>query len=298
MWMTLKPPSRYRQVFTAEAKGRLTARSTKSSLVIAKSDIRPRAEGLLHLPRHTLLVTLSGGTKVTETRFMPGPKYKGFDRPGDVSFIPAHMERRSCFEDGCFEWASLTFNAELAPPAFTWGSNGNGFVVPPFTNRSDPLLQQLMVSLKCDLEIGGGLDALYLDSVTDFVLHYLVRRYAKSDILYQSKTTALDDHRFRKVRDYIDSHLDTDIRLSDLAAIADLEATYFIRAFKSATGLTPYRFLLEKRTQHAARLLAETDMPIADIAYQSGFSNQSHLTSVFGKIMGTTPAVFRRTMNG
>lgn len=296
--MTPKPPSRYRQVFTAEAKGPLTARSPKSTLLIAKSDFRSKAEGFLHIPRHTLLVTLSGGTKITETRFVSGPKYRGFDKPGDVSFIPAHMERCSRFEEGSFEWASLTFEAEVDSLAFAGDSGGSDFVIPPFTNRSDPLLKQLMVSLKSDLELSGGLDALYLDSVTDFILHYLVRRYAKSNFPNQSKAASLDDHRFRKVREYIDSHLDTDIRLSDLAAIAGLESTYFIRAFKSATGLTPYQFLLEKRTQHAARLLAETDMPIVDIAYQSGFSNQSHLTLVFGRIMGTTPAVFRRAMNG
>lgn len=292
------PTPRYRQVFTAEAKDRLTARSTKSSLVIAKSQFQSDAEGDLHLPRHTLLVTLSGGTKVTETRFVSGPKYSGFDKPGDVSFIPAHMERRSCFREGAFEWAALTFDEDANSPVFIRRPNGNGLGIPPFTNRSDPFLKQLMFTLKRDLQVSGCLDALYLDCVTDFVRHYLVRRYAKSNTAYQPRTTALDGLRFRKVRAYIDSHLDTDIRLSDLAAIADLEASYFIRAFKSATGLTPYQFLLEKRIQHAARLLAETNMPIADIAYKSGFSNQSHLTSVFGKIMGTTPAVFRKTVNG
>jgi AraC family transcriptional regulator len=90
------------------------------------------------------------------------------------------------------------------------------------------------------------------------------------------------------------AHLDQELTLEQLAAVAGLSAGHFLRAFKRATGQTPHRYLVERRLEQAQRLLAATADPIADIAYACGFSSQSHMTDRFTRELGIAPARYRR----
>lgn len=79
-----------------------------------------------------------------------------------------------------------------------------------------------------------------------------------------------------------------------LAAACGFSRGHFIRAFKQTTGLPPYRWLLNERVRRACALLDGTSFPVADIALQCGFSDQAHLTRIFSKLMGISPAAWRR----
>lgn len=84
------------------------------------------------------------------------------------------------------------------------------------------------------------------------------------------------------------------ISLAMLAREAGLTPSGFIRAFKRATGRTPYRFILEERVRIAQTLLSGTKLPIAEIALATGFASQSHLGTTFRAIAGTTPGRWRQ----
>ncbi len=64
--------------------------------------------------------------------------------------------------------------------------------------------------------------------------------------------------------------------------------------FKSSTGMTPHRWLLDARIGRAKQLLLDGDLPLAEVALETGFSEQSHLTRVFRSLVGTTPAAWQR----
>ncbi|RCS23077.1 AraC family transcriptional regulator [Phyllobacterium salinisoli] len=83
------------------------------------------------------------------------------------------------------------------------------------------------------------------------------------------------------------------LTVADLAEVCGLSSSHFISAFTQTFGQAPYGYLLNLRIAHAERLLAERDMTIAQAAYLSGFSSQSHLTSAMKKIRGATPFIFR-----
>ena len=85
-----------------------------------------------------------------------------------------------------------------------------------------------------------------------------------------------------------------DTSLSELAALCGLSRSYFVRAFKQITGIPPHRWLLAQRVKRAQELLRGSKLPIIEIAAACGFADQSHLTRVFSRALGISPAAWRR----
>jgi AraC-like DNA-binding protein len=105
----------------------------------------------------------------------------------------------------------------------------------------------------------------------------------------------LQKWRLRRVAEYVDSHLSKKITLSDLAAVAGLSRMHFASQFRIATGLRPHEYLLRKRIRRADELLRHTTMTIVEVALSVGFQTQAHFTTVFKRIVGSTPAQWRNT---
>jgi AraC-like DNA-binding protein len=97
----------------------------------------------------------------------------------------------------------------------------------------------------------------------------------------------------RRVQDYIDAHLSEDINVQVLASLVGLSSCYFARAFKQSVGTTPHHYLMERRLRFSKKLLIETELPLAQIAVESGFSDQSHFSRRFRRVFGITPRSFR-----
>jgi AraC-like DNA-binding protein len=97
-----------------------------------------------------------------------------------------------------------------------------------------------------------------------------------------------------RVRDYVETHLAEPIGLEALANITGLSRCYFARAFKRSMGMPPHHYLMQRRLECAKRLLAETNMSLAQIALESGFSDQSHFSRRFRDRIGLTPRAYRR----
>jgi transcriptional regulator GlxA family with amidase domain len=98
----------------------------------------------------------------------------------------------------------------------------------------------------------------------------------------------------RRVREHVEQRLSESIHLPDLARIAGLSACHFARAFKQSTGMPPHRFLVSRRVERAKQLIRQTNRPMADIALDVGFADQSHFTRRFAAVTGSTPHAFRQ----
>jgi AraC family transcriptional regulator len=97
--------------------------------------------------------------------------------------------------------------------------------------------------------------------------------------------------------DYIHHHLDQDITVTDLAAIANMSRYYFASLFKQSTGVAPYQYVLIQRVERAKQLLKQPEFSLAEIASASGFANQSHFTRQFRQLTGVTPKTYRDTLS-
>ncbi|NJM35611.1 MAG: helix-turn-helix transcriptional regulator [Rhodomicrobium sp.] len=94
--------------------------------------------------------------------------------------------------------------------------------------------------------------------------------------------------------DHIDANLAEPISLSDLAAVACISAYHFARNFKIEMGISPLAFVTQRRVERAKRLLQGSGLTLAQVAYDCGFANQSHFTTVFRKHTGQTPGAYRK----
>ncbi len=98
----------------------------------------------------------------------------------------------------------------------------------------------------------------------------------------------------RRAYDLLRAHYAEPLSLADLAAATGRHPAYIATAFRQAYGETVGDCLRRLRVEHASRALAQSDMPLVEVAPSAGFGNQSHLTRVFKRATGLTPAAFRR----
>jgi AraC family transcriptional regulator len=98
----------------------------------------------------------------------------------------------------------------------------------------------------------------------------------------------------RRVTTHIETSLHETITTEDLARIARLSTFHFARSFKRSFGESPHRYVLRRRTERAQGLMLTTDTPLGQIALDCGLADQSHLTRLFQRFVGESPAAWRR----
>ena len=135
-------------------------------------------------------------------------------------------------------------------------------------------------------------DAILIDQGVVMLIEYLIDKagYPRK----RRREMRLDRAIVRQIYEYIESNLQYEITLGDLASIAGFSIAHFARAFKLTVGKSPYAYVLAARIQRAKDILHATEKPIADVALDCGFSSQAHLTSLFARLVGTTPGRFRK----
>lgn len=157
----------------------------------------------------------------------------------------------------------------------------------------DPLIYQIGLALKAELEKNRYSSRLYAESAATFLINHLFQNYAFSKQQEQIITSGLPKYKLQQIIDYILANLDCNIGLTDLADLAQMSLSHFSRLFKQSTGCSPHQFLIKCRVERAKELLVKSELSIIDITYKVGFANQGHLTNHFKRLLGVTPKVFR-----
>jgi AraC family transcriptional regulator len=137
---------------------------------------------------------------------------------------------------------------------------------------------------------------VYVDYLSRLLSARLLRRYSDRAPLQPTACGSLTSTQMARVEDFIEEHLSSSLSLDDLAGACDLSPSYFARRFKCSTGVPPHQYLIQKRVERAKRLLRGS-LPIVEVALDCGFSHQEHLTNVFRRFTGQTPAAYRRNQH-
>lgn len=136
-------------------------------------------------------------------------------------------------------------------------------------------------------------DRLLADGLTAALAAHLIADYTIDRWKRPARLPDLDARRLQKVCDYIDDHYAEAITLDQLAAEAGLSPFHFLRLFREATGLTPHRYVTDRRIQAARKALERQSSSLQEIALASGFGSQDSFTRVFRKSTGFTPGRYR-----
>jgi len=158
----------------------------------------------------------------------------------------------------------------------------------------DSLLAQIGLALWRELEQPTPTGKLYAQTAAQLLAVHLLRHYTCLPLSIKERSQGLTRQQVQRVMDFIQAHLSQDISLEALAQQIGFSSYHFAHVFRQTVGESPHQFVLRQRVERARHLLNATDTPLSQIALESGFANQSHLTRTFKRYLGLTPRSYRQ----
>ncbi|MEM8857481.1 MAG: AraC family transcriptional regulator [Chloroflexota bacterium] len=166
-------------------------------------------------------------------------------------------------------------------------------LIPQFS-LDDPVIQQLALALKTEIQTGCLSGRLYGESLGTALAARLVQNYAVSKPSLDFNAKGLPQSQLERVIDYMKANLAQDISILDLATLTSMSKSHFSRSFKRSVGIAPYQYMMQQRVERAKQLLKQQSIAISTIALDCGFANQTHLTKVFRQMTGVTPKAYQK----
>lgn len=215
--------------------------------------------------------------------------------PGHIFFIPPNtpfgLQVESRCEIVCIYVSENLFKSietEFLTASESLLSLGHRFSV------FDRFLCQVVLSIKENVERGGTFAGIELEYFARVLTARLIAKYSDKCPAERSGESGLSSTVLRQTLAYIDQNLDRRITVNTLSKDAGLGTAQFARLFKKSTNITFHQYIILRRIERARVLLEETRLSVAEIAQDCGFADQVHLTRFFNRIVGTSPALFRR----
>jgi AraC family transcriptional regulator len=161
---------------------------------------------------------------------------------------------------------------------------------------TDELIRQIGLSVLAEMRRDSATGRMFAEVSSLMLAARLAHDYAGAAMPDPGpgRPHGLDNARLRRVLDHIEQHLEDEIAVAELAALAHLSPFHFTRMFTAAVGLPPYRYVARRRLQAAMAMLALGRLPLSEIAHRSGFASQASFSRAFRRATGLTPGAYRR----
>ncbi|WP_017301977.1 helix-turn-helix domain-containing protein [Nodosilinea nodulosa] len=246
------------------------------------------------LSDHWLSLHLGNPTHIIQKR--DDRRHESILQEGDNLFIPAGQPSYWCQDKSGITCSPLfiCLKPELIQQvAEASDIDSRRFEFIHCFGQQDLQLHQIGMLILAELRSHGMMGKLYVESLTQILVIHLLRHYSTL-----TRPIASQDSRFTRIQlqqaiDYIHTYLNRDLSLTELASVVNISPTYFASLFKQEMGISPHQYVIRQRVERAKVMLSKTDLAIADIALQVGFSSQSHLTQQFKRFTGMTPKQVR-----
>ncbi|MCJ2023113.1 helix-turn-helix domain-containing protein [Methylobacterium sp. J-067] len=227
-----------------------------------------------------------GGTTETSTlrprqfHLIPALDQSEWQRRGRSEMLAMHLRQGLINDTARQMWSATAQQVELDIPLGT----------------SDPLLEQLALAILQTLrEEPDPSSALYVEELVHAMVVRLVRAYTANGRSARTMPDidAPDRCEIWRLRDVIEDRIAEDLSLEALAAEVGVSPRTLSRVCLKQWGTTVHQYVLSRRIERAKVMLLSTDLAITSIAFDTGFSNQSHLATAFRRITGLTPKDYR-----
>jgi AraC family transcriptional regulator len=250
--------------------------------------------GLIEVPgQGETRVSIHVGPPVEVSCHRAGYYHCGTSVYGDIYIIPADMP--SAWEvKGKDTYLTLRVSpALLNRVAEELGLDPDGIEIRNRFQVRDTQLENIGWALNEEMKCGYSCGQLYYDSLAVAVATRLICCHSSKSVDMRRPNKRLSDRRLRQVFDYIEDNLAENISLGDLAAVVGLSVSHFKVLFREAVGLSPHQYLIRRRVERAKNLLSEGILSISQIATESGFAHQSHLSRHMHRMLGVAPKALR-----
>lgn len=265
-------------------------------------------------------------TPLHQGRSMTVADYRCTAAPGDRPYTEAHRDHSvSYVRRGSFGYRSRGRLHELVAGSVLIGRPGDEYLcthehhecgdeclsfhlTPELVGAIDdddriwrvgalPPMPELMVIGELAQAAATGRASLALDELGVWIASR-VARLVRPPKRSAAPPSARDRRRAVEAALWLEAHAREPVDLDRAAQQAGLSPYHFLRLFSRAVGVTPHQYLLRCRLRLAARLLAESDLPVTQVAFDVGFGDLSNFVRSFGRAAGVSPGAFRRASKG
>lgn len=258
---------------------------------------RPYEDSFAARPDHLIILHLDGFVKVDrwvgvsrESRMIP---------PGGTFMVPGGMDFRVRLGDSLSTMHFYLRQSVLDEVARDiWQGDPDRLELIPRIGESDPLIERIILDLREELLDPGAGGETYVDYLARAAAARLIKAHSvhgrERARPIPASLTGDGRRKVAEATDYVHAHLHRSIRLEELAAAVGLTVPQLTVLFKRTLRQPPHRFVTNLRVTRAREMLVTTSLPITEIALACGFSHQEHMTRIFKRETGLTPAVYRR----
>jgi AraC family transcriptional regulator len=170
------------------------------------------------------------------------------------------------------------------------------FANDPGKGMDDPILTTIGKTLRPAFQRPHEANRFFVDSVTTAAAAHVMSTYFARSRSASSAAGRLSKPHMQRSTEMIASSFGGDLSLTEIAQECGMSLSAFRRGFAESFGVTPYRWLTERRVEKAMTLLKTSTAPLETIARECGFANAPHLARVFLNVTGVMPESWRNVL--
>lgn len=275
----------------------LSRQTVHNDSLIVQHDVLPSGE-IEHPPSTHHFMALHLTPSIRRVAHIGDRQYEGMISVGELCLHPSVYSGFYAWET-TDEIVTFIFKSDFLSriAAQTECLNPNQIELRPIVRDRDRQIEYIARSFLAEMQteaIGGKLYGETL--ATQFAIH-LLRNYCIFPLQLKQYHGGLSSRQLKAAISYIDAHLESSIRLKDLARVCRINSEhYFCLLFKQSMGIPPYRYVLQQRIEKAKQLLKQNKLPLKEVALRCGFCDQSAFSRTFKKCVGTTPKKYRQEL--
>lgn len=241
------------------------------------------------------MICLHQGPPMPVEQVHNGRPFTSMMARGSVQIVPAGIESLWRHQDGA-DHMHVLLTPELLQRVAADYDQDHIELLDHF-GAQDSRIEHISSALLTEVLEGGATGRLYAEGLATALAAHLIHSYTSAPHPLPEASKGLPASRLRRVTSLIEDRLTEDLGLAELASEVDLSPSHFSSVFRKTTGLSPHQYIVQRRLEHAQRLLTSTTLSIGEIATTVGFYDQSHLVRHMRRVMGVTPTYIREHLS-
>jgi AraC family transcriptional regulator len=221
----------------------------------------------------------------------PRPRY--VRTPGGINIVPAGAPSRWWIESPMQQMIVRVPYQAFAAAAQDLGFDPARVQLDARHQVRDARIEHIGHALHLEIAEGNPNGPLFVDSLSIALCMQLIHEFSRAAPVAVHRRVMLGPLQLARVVEYIDAHLGGPLTLQELSEVAGTSVSYFKAAFKQTFGTPVHRYVVERRVERAARLLAR-GQPISAVAAEVGFAHASHMARWMQRLLRATPSQVKR----